>query len=102
VDQPGRVRVPQIMEPQATGTLAGNLGDSLTLGPKDLRRLHTALVGPGRSVPLVVFLDDLAQQAGTDERRPPDPTPPSAPTQRPPDFVGEHFARTRHRISLHG
>lgn len=83
VDQPGRVRVPQIVEPKTAGSVPRYLVHRLWLRSVDRRLIGASLVVPGRSVPLRPFLDYVAQQASSYERRSPYPTPPSTSTQRP-------------------
>jgi len=50
IDQPRRVRVPRIVEPETSDILAHDLSDRLALGPEDSRLLFATLVVPGSSV----------------------------------------------------
>lgn len=85
-DQPGRVRVAQVVEPQPTGGSAGDLLDGGGLGLEGFRHLAAGVVLPDAPVDALGLLDHLAQQSGPDERWTPHPDPEQRAADRSPTW----------------
>lgn len=88
-NQPGRNCVPQIVEPHPAGSLGRDVGDRFPPGRGLRRPLDTVPVGPDSAVRVGTGANDLAEQAGADQRGKPDPAAKVRPVQRTPDPVPE-------------
>jgi hypothetical protein len=88
--QPGHVRVAQVVEAQAGATVAGDVLDRFPLGRELDPAFDTAVVPHGEE-PVFPSCDDLAEQPGPHQRRPPHPVAEQPTTQRASGPVGEHL-----------